>query len=189
MPDSDNRTPLSANDSQNAELRMRRALGLSGAPGAVPQQRADQARPRHKFVQDGGVPVVMLNSRGDNDPTAPFKARIAELEAALDAEQAALATMKRALQEAQAAHQAAQTRLAHGEIAQREALATEARRREAAEEALRARMTPIEHPTDQPKRAARIPREARVPREPRVAKVREPKPVKWWLPTFKEPSR
>jgi len=164
-----------------AQIRI--ALGLGGAPGAVTQQRADQARPRHKFVQDGGVPVVMLNSRGD-DPTAPLKARIAELERVLDNEQAAHGLTKRALQEAQQAHQAAQTRLAHSEIAHTEALSVEVGRREAAEVVLRPRPaaapTPIEHPTAKPKRAARV------LREPRVAKPREPKPVKWWLPTFKE---
>ena len=89
MSDSDENLPLSPNDAQATENRMRRALGLQGPSRQPPQQRADQVRPRHRFVQDGGVPVVVLNSRNDHDPTAVFKARVAELEAALEAERTA----------------------------------------------------------------------------------------------------
>ena len=133
MPDSDENLPLSPSDTQATENRMRRALGLQGPSRQPPQQRADQVRPRHRFVQDGGVPVVVLNSRSDNDPTAVFKARVAELEAALETERAAHGATRRSLHEAQAAVQAQQTRLVHAELAHSEALTAERNGRLAAE--------------------------------------------------------
>ena len=197
MPDSDENLPLSPNDSQSTEIRMRRALGLQGPSRAAPQQRADQARPRHRFVQDGGVPVVVLNSRSDNDPTAVFKARVAELEAALEAERSAHGATRRTLHEAQVSVQALQTRLAHAEFAHGEALAAERRARREAEESLQAQLIPqIEQPVAPPmatsalggaSKAKKVIRKA--PRTPRVSKVAEPQPVKWWLPNFREKSR
>ncbi len=196
MPDSDDNLPLSPSDTQATENRMRRALGLQGASRQPPQQRADQVRPRHRFVQDGGVPVVVLNSRGDNDPTAVFKARIAELEAALEAERVAHGATRRSLHEAQAAVQAQQTRLAHAELAHSEALAAERNARQAAEESLQARLVVPEQAASplvaapplpvaaKPKVAAR-----KVPRVPRASKGKEPQPVKWWLPSFREKLR
>lgn len=197
MPDSDENLPLSPSDTQATESRMRRALGLQGPSRQPPQQRADQVRPRHRFVQDGGVPVVVLNSRSDNDPTAGFKARVTELEAALETERTAHGVTRRSLQDAQAALQASQTRLAHAELAHAEALSLERRAREAAEESLQVHMAaPAERPPDLPlaelvsvapvksKPAAR-----KAPRVPRVPKVNEPQPVKWWLPSFREKRR
>lgn len=196
MPDSEENLPLSPSDTQATENRMRRALGLQGPTRQPPQQRADQVRPRHRFVQDGGVPVVVLNSRGDNDPTAVFKARVTELEAALEAERAAHGATRRLLQEAQVAAQAQQTRLAHAEFAHNEALTAERNARQAAEESLQARLavpeqlTPLpvatlsSPPAAKPKPAAR-----KVPRVPRVTKAKEPQPVKWWLPSFREKLR
>ena len=197
MPDSDENSPQSLNDSQSTENRMRRALGLQGPSRAAPQQRADQARPRHRFVQDGGVPVVVLNSRSDNDPTAVFKARVAELDAALETERNAHGATRRALQEAQASVQALQTRLAHAEFAHGEALAVERRARKDAEDSLQARLAPeAEQPATFPVAAPALagsgtPKKAmrKAPRMPRVPKVAEPQPVKWWLPTFREKAR
>lgn len=197
MPDSDENLPLSQNDSQSTESRMRRALGLQGPSRQAPQQRADQARPRHRFVQDGGVPVVILNSRSDNDPTAPFKARIAELDAALDAERAAHGTTRRTLQEALSNIQALQTRIAHAELAHKEALAVERQARKEAEDKLQAHLAAeaiqpapaflIASPIPVATKAKQTARKA--PRVPRVAKVAEPQPVKWWLPSFREKAR
>lgn len=198
MSDSDENFPLSPNDSQSPESRMRRALGLQGPSRAAPQQRADQARPRHRFVQDGGVPVVVLNSRGENDPTAPLKARIAELDAALEGERAAHGVTRRALHEAQSSVQALQTRIVHSELAHGEALATERRARKDAEDSLQAQLLSqaeqlMAHPSSSApasagpasqKRTAR-----KVARVPRAAKVADAKPVKWWLPTFREKAR
>jgi hypothetical protein len=198
MPDSDENLPLSSNDSQSTESRMRRALGLQGPARAAPQQRADQARPRHRFVQDGGVPVVVLNSRSDNDPTASFKARVAELEAALDAERNAHGATRRAMQEAQASAQALQTRLVHAEFAHGEALAAERRARKDVEDSLQAQLALQVEPSIEPivtesalVVVSSIPKKAvrKTMRMPRASKVAEPQPVKWWLPTFREKVR
>ena len=189
MPDSDENLPLSPSDTQATENRMRRALGLQGPSRQPPQQRADQVRPRHRFVQDGGVPVVVLNSRGDHDPTAVFKARVAELEAALEAERAAHGATRRSLHEAQAAVQAQQTRLAHAELAHSEALAAERSARQVAQARLAVSEQPAVPPVTVPQTAAPAkPKRAapKAPRVPRVAKTKEPQPVKWWLPSFRE---
>ena len=193
MPDSDENLPLSSNDSQSTESRMRRALGLQGASRAAPQQRADQARPRHRFVQDGGVPVVVLSSRSDHDPSVALKARVAELEALLESERNAHGVTKRMMHEAQASGQALQTRLAHTEFAHGEAIAVERRARKEAEDSLQAHLAQAaEVPTavatassiSSPKKAVR-----KAQRLPRPTKVTEPQPVKWWLPNFREKTR
>lgn len=196
MPDSDELPPLSPNDTQATENRMRRALGLQGSTRQPQQQRADQVRPRHRFVQDGGVPVVVLNSRGDNDPTAVFKARVAELEAALEAERTAHGATRRLLHEAQAAVQAQQTRLAHAEFAHNEALTAERNARQTAEESLQARLAMAEQLLPLPVAALPLPPAAKpkpvarkTPRAPRVTQAKEPQPVKWWLPNFREKLR
>lgn len=198
MPDSDETLPLSPSDSQTTESRMRRALGLQGPPSRQPpQQRADQVRPRHRFVQDGGVPVVVLNSRSDNDPTVVFKTRVAELETALETERTAHGVTRRSLQDSQAALQASQTRLAHAELAHADALATERRAREAAAEGLQAQLAKptalTEQATASPTAAVPTvvpvrskPSTPKTPRAPRVSKTKEPQPVRWWLPSFRE---
>ncbi len=158
---------------------MRRALGLGGPARPVQQQRPDQARARHRFVQDGGVPVVVLN-RSDIDPTGPLKARIAELEAAMEAERAAHGATKRLLSDAQAAQQALQTRLTHSELAHHEAIAAESAARQAAEVAVQSAK-------------AALPVKASTPRKPAVRtqapQGQEPQPVKWWLPGYRAKAK
>ena len=68
--------------------------------------------------------------------------------------------------------------------------------RQAAEESLQARLAMPDQlapvpvaalplpPAAKPKPAAR-----KAPRAPRVAKAKEPQPVKWWLPSFREKLR
>lgn len=196
MPESDENLPPSPSDTQATENRMRRALGLQGSTRQPPQQRADQVRPRHRFVQDGGVPVVVLNSRSDNDPTALFKARIAELEVALETERTAHGATRRSLHEAQATVQAQQTRLAHSEFAHGEALAAERNARQVAEQNLKARSAATEQLVTAPVAVLPLSVTAKsklavrkVPRVPRASKVKEPQPVKWWLPSFREKLR
>jgi len=161
-------------DSQTDENNMRRALGLQGTARPVMQQRPDQARARHKFVQDGGVPVVVVN-RSD-DATAPFKARIAEIEGSLEAERAAHSQTKRALADAQAASQALQTRLTHADLAQRDALAAERQARDAAD-AVRHEVAQLQAKLAEVSAKSRLARREPVPQEPQ--------PVKWWLPNYK----
>jgi hypothetical protein len=175
MSDRNKPVPAPASDSQAAETQMRRALGLQGPGRSAPQQqRPEQARARHRFVQDGGVPVVMLN-RSD-DPAAPFKARISELEAALEAERAAHGGTKRTLQEVQAAAQALQTRLTHADLAHGDAIAAERQAREAAEVARQQAVS----------RAMPAPPAQAKPARRKAAPTVEPEaqPVKWWLPNY-----
>jgi len=177
MSDRNKPSPIPASDTQAVENQMRRALGLQGPGRPVPQQRPDQARARHKFVQDGGVPVVVLNR--SEDPTTPLKARITELEASFEAEKVAHAATRRILHEAQLAAQALQTRLTHAELAHSDFLATERQAREAAEDAWQQAVQRLA--VTQAKQVRRKP--APVP-----AAEREEQPVKWWLPNYKAKS-
>lgn len=119
---------------------MRRALGLTGGggngrtAGPVIQQRPDQARQRHRFAQDGSVAVTVLNHRPD-ELTAK-EARITELQASLENERTQHAATRRTLGEQQSAVQTLQTRLAHMELAHRDALETERRALAVAQTAL-----------------------------------------------------
>ena len=174
MSDRNKPAPIPASDTQAVETQMRRALGLNGPGRPAPQQRPDQARARHKFVQDGGVPVVVLNRA--EDPTTPLKARISELEASLESERAAHAATRRTLQEAQLAAQALQTRLAHAELAHSDFLAAERQARETAEAARQQAVQRLA--TTQAKQARRK-------AAPAPAAEREAQPVKWWLPNYK----
>lgn len=161
-------------DDDATESRMRLALGLRGPAGQPVQQRADQARARHKFVQDGGVPVVVLNSRGDQE--AAHKARVSELEGQLETERGHHAATRRALQEAQAAAQGLQTRLAHAELAHRDALA-------AAQQAMGAALETAKAAVPPPRKVVRKSAIERLPRDA------EPKPVKWWTPTYRAKTK
>lgn len=252
MADQGTRTPFSLSDSQSDESKMRRALGLTGGGGGgnnrpqVTQQRPDQARGRHKFVQDGGVPVTVVNHRIDEN--GPLKERIAELEASLENERTNHANTRRALGEQQSAAQALQTRLAHADLAHNEALMTERNARLAAQSALsqhlldatparrapRPAATPqaTEEPVPEPEPAAAAPHRTvaadplpaavldRQPAEltdeptdgptdgqpdagtdlvpapmkakrgrPRTAAPKEPKPVRWWTPSYRTKSK
>ncbi len=166
-------------DDDATETRMRAALGLRGPGGPAPQQRADQARARHKFVQDGGVPVVMLNRTNDQDALGTAKARISELSTQLDQERTNHAATRRTLQEAQATIQGLQTRIAHSDLAHRDALAAAAR-------ALEAAQTKPEPKPETPEPVA-----ARPARKPAIERVkvkpieREQKPVRWWTPSYR----
>jgi hypothetical protein len=176
---SDQDKPVPAPDSVTAEAQMRRALGLQGPARPVQQQRPDQARARHRFVQDGGVPVVVLN-RSDIDPTGPLKTRITELEAALETERAAHGATKRLLQDAHAAQQALQTRMAHSEIAHREALAAESTARHAADARVQAVSVAA------PPKASKT-RKAAV--RTQAPQGQEAQPVKWWLPGYRTKAK
>ncbi len=183
------------------EARMRRALGLQGASSShSTPQRSDRPRSRHRFVQDGEVPVVVLNS-----PRAPDAGPDAQaaIHAALESERAARIKADQALVEAQATIRSLQAKLAHAELAHAEALAAERRSREHAETALRdagaTRTRTAGHP--EVEAAAQVTKPARPmafktvrnqlaraakakPRAP-AAMAREPQPVKWWLPSYK----
>ena len=198
MADKGNRAPMAPNDTHAAELKMRQALGLNTrGPSIKPQQRPEQARQRHRFVQDGGVPVTVLNPRNDAE-NAGLRERIGELQSSLEHERAAHAATRRSLQEQQAAAQALQTRLAHTELAHDEALSLERQARIAAQEALAAvpapprRAVKAVNPSERPAKAA-APEGAEVPKpkrgRPRTAAPKEPKPIRWWTPSFRAKTK
>ncbi len=131
---------------------MRRALGLTGdrgSRGSPPRTERPQAGPqvrpasrlsadkqRHRFVQDGDVPVTILN-RHRPDEADGLSASRAAAEAAVQDERAARAKAERSLQDALATVHDLQTKLGHAELAHRELSATaQAARAEA--DALRA---------------------------------------------------
>jgi hypothetical protein len=195
--------PSGKNDALTTEIGVRRALGLTANSPRPSQQRLESPRQRRRFVQDGEVPVTVL--RGNEGSGAPAQAgnRIAELEAALDAERAAHAAAARCLEEARASIRSLQTRLGHAELAFDEAIAGERRARTEAEKALQEILAAGRTVEDQPKEAVgrssaeppieRPPRgRTNAPRPPKAAAApdrREPQPVKWWASSYRAKKR
>jgi hypothetical protein len=119
---------------ESAEERMRRALNLAAsrhsAPGplkldhgARPEGRPGE-RPRQRFVQDGDVPVTIVNRqkhRDIADPAVPSISRASAAESALAAEKMAKLKVERALHEAQNIIHDLQTKQAHADLARKEA--------------------------------------------------------------------
>lgn len=131
---------------------MRRALGLTGdravrnspvqperpqagLPGRI-AGRSSVDKPRHRFVQDGAVPVTVLNRHRPDEADGPSASRAAA-EAALRDERAARGRAERSQQDALATVLELQTKLGHAELVHRDLSATaQAARAEA--DALRA---------------------------------------------------
>lgn len=211
MPPAKNPPSSDADQPSIDEARMRRALGLDRPPAAPsaqsaqqrpaqsrPEQiRPEQARARHRFVRDSEVPVVVVNGHGASE-AAP-NGQAAGMQAKLLAERQARADAERALAETQATVRSLQAKLAHAELAHAEALAAERRAREASETALRDATAACGAAEQRPRGAAPVPaadaptaeptpkrtRAAKPARKTAVKPAREPKPVKWWLPSHK----
>ncbi len=203
--------------SREDEANMRRALGMLGGPtrtapasgnadrrapaynaptypssnGQAPSHGGGPSSPRrHRFVQDGEVPVTVVRGRGEHAPelsravaASPVN-RIDALQESLVAEQAARAAAERALEEAQASLRTLQTRLSHLELARDEAVA-QAQQAQAQAEALQAHvaaMDAVERPARPEPGAPKPPPARRVTRlKPVPEPEAEPEPVKWWL--------
>ena len=131
---------------------MRRALGLTGdradrsnspkperpqegPPGRLAGQPSAD-KPRHRFVQDGAVPVTVLNRHRPDEANGSPVGRTA-IEAALQDERAGRDRAERSLHEALATVRDLQTKLGHAELARRKASGT-AEMARAAADALRA---------------------------------------------------
>ncbi len=130
------------------EAQMRRALGRLGpdSPERTPSGRERPApehrqaypgsRPRHRFVADGEVPVVMMHSAHDSTGSAARAAdsaladRLHATETALREERAGREAAERSLQAAQATIHDLQTKLGHASLAQAEAVAALRQREE-----------------------------------------------------------
>lgn len=210
MQDQDRNAPLGLQDSEGAELRMRRALGLEPRAGAAPQQRPDQARPRHRFVQDGAVPVTVLNARHEGEGGLPLlRERLATLEQTLRRESAALSKARTLAEDLERQNRALQTRLTHAEIATREAAEAEQRLRaerdralaelaaaraglEAARAAHPTAPVPVPVPAPVPAAVPKPPAEATAKRKrgrPRLHPAPEAKPVRWWTPSYRAKAK
>lgn len=138
------------------EAHMRAALRLRPSSSS-PSPTAPRAR--HRFRQDGEVRVEVVNPR----PHRPEedRAALAGLERALAREREARQAAETALRQALETVRQLQTRLAHAEIARREAAAP----------------APV---PDAPK-AETASRPKRPPQR-RARKPAEDKPVEWWKP-------
>ena len=168
---------------------MRETLGLSGrgrAAGRV--QPAAAPKQRHRFVQDGEVPVTHLTGPRDGDATASLRGRIAALESELDAAQAARLKAEHSAQAALGQMHALETKLAHVEMSAKEAAAQERQAREHAEAELQRAIVAHELALqDRTAAAAAAPAKERAKSTPRVPKpkgvprAKGPQPVKWWL--------
>ncbi len=203
------------------EARMREALGLRSDGTRIPPSQTNRpertpdhgpgAPRRHRFVQEGEVPVEVMSLREHSGrgytPAFGFRQR-GEDPAALAAERTAREQAERALAEANDRMRELQTKFGHAELARDEALALASRRqtqiealqtelrdsaaREAAWEAAR------EAVHEQPAPPAPTVRKAApklvVPKlaaaktaaaKPAIPRPRgrkpAPKPVKWWI--------
>ena len=171
-------TTKAQSESGDIESGVRRALGL-GSSGSTQKRR---------FVRDGEVPVVTVRGRRDipSDDAVPAKPDRAALDRAERAE--------RALAAAQTTIRDLQTQLAHMAIARDEAVATA---RAAVQEKLAAELVvvpaprvkevvaptedvPVKRRPGRPPGSKNLKPPSTTPREKKV-KVREPKPVKWWV--------
>jgi hypothetical protein len=204
-------TDLDDTDQPQPEARMREALGLRSNGTRIPpsqNNRPDRtidhspgAPRRHRFVQEGEVPVEVMSLREHSGrgstPAAGFRQR-GEDPAALAAERTAREQAERALAEAADRMRELQTKFGHAELARDEALALAMRQqtqiealqtalrdnaaREAAREAVRETVreqpaTPVARKVAAPKPAAAVKPAAPRPRGRKPA----PKPVKWWI--------
>ena len=184
---------------QDAEARMRQALSQFGQRGLRGEaQGSSERRPmsggggggghgghmtgstrRHRFVQDGEVPVSVVRPR--RDPMTANPSRAAERgEGRLD-EQVAERTLReqaeRKLVEAQMSIKALQTRLGHAELERDEA----SKQVRALRDELQAERALMEE-----ERAQRGPPGAAVsamrrPRTEQTTESDDAEPVKWWL--------
>jgi hypothetical protein len=173
----DFRADTSLNDrSDLLEARMRAALHLDRPASSTTSPSPPRHTPagRHRFVQDGEVPVVVVNPRQQRPETE--QAALNALEGSLARERATRQAADTALEQARVTIHQLQTRLAHAEMAQREAAP--------ASTPAPAAPMPAVAQASAPKRAR-----AR-PRGPAKAGSRaEDKPIEWWKPGWKERLR
>ncbi len=210
-PDSQSRE---ADETSDAEARMRQALGLFGTrPGGGgehvrhhEQHSGGERRPvtsgpgarRHRFVQDGEVPVSVVRGRTGQRPQAAEGDRHAD---EIAHERQLRAEAERKLGEREIQLRSLQTRIGHAELERDNALAEAREWREKAEAALAAAGTaaadtaPVAaDPPPEPRhdddnemeppgtpgvRGARRGPRRRVD-EPQLDLI-DPEPVKWWL--------
>ena len=189
-------------DQPQGEARMREALGLrtNGSRNPAGNHRPERildhgsSNPRrHRFVQEGEVPVEVMTLR-DHAGRAPAGApRHRVDDNALAAEKMAREQAERAFHEISERYRELQTKLGHAELARDEALALAARRQSQIDILLAqppAAPPPVVLPVSslpEPEAivvAAPAPKPRTVTKKTAVAPktlVKEPQPVKWWI--------
>ena len=160
---------------------MRAALQSSGPPSPG----SSAPRGRHRFVQDGEVPVVVVN--GHRRAPEEGRAALTALEHTLELERAARAASEKALMQAEETIRQLRTRLAHAELAREERVREDTAREEAARVEAAAPPPATEAPASvpAPKRGRRPKAEASPAAEPDV----EGEAIEWWRPGWKERLR
>jgi hypothetical protein len=142
MPSTGNSLTAPDTETDDAEAKMRRALGIDHAPpvptvhdrppsSAPAATRIPAAFSRRRFVRDGEVPVTIIHRDRDHDAApsdhlasdSTLVDRLKSLETKVRAEQQAREQAERALSEAQATIHDLQTKFGHECLAKDEALA------------------------------------------------------------------
>ena len=163
---------------------MRAALQSSGP--ASPTTGPHRAGGRHRFVQDGEVPVVVVNPRHRSPDEA--RGATAELERALSVERDARSAAEKSLLQAEDTIRQLRTRLAHAEIARDEIAAAPPPVAPAPMPELDAQSSALEEePAAPPKRAKR--RTAEVATDEPAPETVEQEPIEWWRPGWRERLR
>ena len=179
MSPPDGSTTLTLNGTPAAEDRMRVTLGLTLE--AVRQSQSYEQN--HRSARSEG-PIAFASARRPSETSDSLRARLASLTSELKAERGERVAAQQALADAQRAIQRLQTKLAHAEMAAAEALEIERQARLSAEAklsqiVLAKPLQPEAQELAEPKKRGRPPGKPQVREEP------EPKPVKWWLPSYK----
>jgi hypothetical protein len=189
-----------ASDQPQGEARMREALGLrtDGSRMPISNHRPERVLDhgsnnprRHRFVQEGEVPVEVMTlrdhaGRAANAPSNISRHRVDDN--ALATEKMAREQAERACHELSERYRELQTKLGHAELARDEALAIAARRQTQIDILLAQPSAPPPAPILPEPAPAEIAPPARktksaikkTVRAPRV-QVKEPQPVKWWI--------
>jgi hypothetical protein len=147
-------------DDQISEARMRAALQSHGSPS----HDAHAPRGRHRYVQHGEVPVVMLNPR---QRPAEDRTAVAQLQQTITVEREARQTAEAALKQAEETIRQLQTRLAHAELAR------------------------VEYASTMPLPVVEAVARETAPAKKQRAKSAKPaltedEPVEWWTPGWRE---
>ncbi len=156
---------------------MRAAFGL--LPGS-----GQHSRPLAHTPARSEGPAVSGSTRRFSETSDSLRARMATLASELKTERGERVAAQQALDDAQRTIQQLQTKLAHAEMAATEALQIERQARLSAEARL-LHLAPAKPAEPETPKLAEPKRRGRPPGKPRVAKEPEPKPVEWWLPSYK----
>ena len=111
-------------DQADAEISMRRALGLCGNAKLQPSRPSARTADRHQrrhFAGEGEVPVVMVGRKDQPSDTPPSLGAPSVTETLLRSEREARQRAERALSEAKVSERDLQTRLGHALLERDEA--------------------------------------------------------------------